>query len=219
MKRIFAILWLIVLTGCGKEAYEPEAAPEDGRERGLIAVDGPMTISSNSLYPFRTTNEQLQLQLVKGRYYEDWTPGPFIGRGWSGEFRLVLADDSGQVKEEFPLSDYFDDALVFNALFEIEFEDYNGDGNVDFALGQYGSSNGNFYKLFTLTEDNRLEELKVRGHRDLFISAADGRYSTKLEKTGDRSFKKSAYDNSIGEQVEKSFTWNGTEFVEEDEDQ
>lgn len=217
MKKLIAIILILCLTGCAKEPVESPAASDSGLESGHIAIDGPMTISSNGLYPFSHENEQLNLQLVTGRYYEDWTPGPLMGRTWTGEFRLVLADEGGQIKKEFSLQGYFDEPLVFNSLFEIEFEDYNGDGNADFTIGQYGSSNGNFYKLFTLGADDELEELKVRGHRELFISATDGRYSTRLEKNGEGSFKKSAYDNSSGKQVETVFTWNGTEFVEQAE--
>jgi hypothetical protein len=160
----------------------------------------------------------LNIQLVKGRYYEDWSPSPYRGRGWSGDFQMVITDEYGEVKSKMRLNDHFKEDLIFNALFEIEFDDYNGDGNADFTIGQYGSSNGNFDRIFTITDEDQIQELKVSGYQDLFISGGTGRYSTKLEKLDETSFKKIGYDNSIGKDVEVIFRWDGTEFARTDRD-
>lgn len=177
-----------------------------------VTVTGPVTLSYNELYPVTSRGEFLKLQLVEGTYSEDWTtPGPFMGRNWSGQFELIVTDEQGNPLSSFSLNDHFTESLQFNDLFQIQFEDYNGDGDPDFTIGQYGTSNGNFYKLFTLREDNRIEELAIKPGSELFISSPKA-YSIQLDKIDNNSFIKSYYDNSEGKQVEDTFQWDGTAF-------
>jgi hypothetical protein len=177
-----------------------------------VTVTGPVTISHNDLYPVTTSAKFLNLQLLDGTYSEDWTTaGPMMGRNWSGRFGLTVTDDQGRALSRFPLSEHFEDPMQFNDLFQIQFEDYNGDGDPDFTIGQYGTSNGYFYKLFTLRKDNVIEELGIEPGVDLFISSPKG-YSIKLDKVDDHSFKKSYYDNAAGKELEDIFQWNGNVF-------
>ncbi|MNO38942.1 hypothetical protein D3C76_290600 [compost metagenome] len=177
-----------------------------------VTVTGPVTISHNDLYPVTARTEFLNLQLLDGSYSEDWTtPGPMMGRNWSGRFGLTVTDDQGRTLSRFPLSEHFEAPMSFNDLFQIQFEDYNGDGDPDFTMCQYGSSNGYFYKLFTLRKDNVIEELGIVPGVDLFISSPEG-YSIKLDKVDDHSFKRSYYDNAAGEELEDIFQWDGSAF-------
>jgi len=178
-----------------------------------IEITGPITLSRNDLFPYGSSPEYLSVVLTKGKYFEDWSPGPFMGRNWAGEFQIQLSNDQGEVISAVDLNGYFQEDLVFNSLFDIEFDDYNGDGNIDFTIGQYASSNGNIYKLFTLEPAGRIEELPIEGHRELLISGA-GRYSAKLAKNKS-GFSSTYYDNSIGKTVIQSFAWNGKQFVSE----
>lgn len=181
-----------------------------------VKVTGPVTISHNDLSPVTARAEFLNLQLLDGTYSEDWTTsGPLMGRNWSGRFGLALIDDQGRTLNSFPLSEHFEDPIIFNDFFQIQFEDYNGDGDPDFTLGQYGSSNGYFYKLFTLRKNNVIEELPIQSGSDLFISSPKG-YSIKLDKVDDHSFKRSYYDNAAGKQLEDIFQWNGSAFQKVD---
>lgn len=178
-----------------------------------IAVTGAMTISRNDLNEYLHKPYFLDIEMLSGTYSEDWSPGPLMGANWSGEFQIVLRDDSGNVITQARLNAFFTEALLFNSNFKLAFDDYNGDGNVDFTIGQYGTSNGNYYKLFTLMPSNEIKELKVRGMNELFIGTSDSRYSTHLEKLDATTFKKSYYDNAIGKNVEDLFRWDGQEFV------
>lgn len=181
-----------------------------------VTATGPVTISHNDLYPVTTRAQFLNLQLLDGTYSEDWaTPGPLVGRNWSGRFGLFVTDEQGNTLRSFPLSDRFAAPLIFNDFFQIQFEDYNGDGDPDFTIGQYGSSNGYFYKLFTLRKNNVIEELGIKPGSDLFISTPEG-YSIKLDKVDDHSFKKSYYDNKAGKQLEDIFQWDGSVFQQID---
>jgi len=227
MKYLWLVLAFTTLAACGpqqasSEASRPPAAAasESAAQQAAspeqspaITVSGPMTLSRNDLYPLLQENLFLSVQLVQGRYSEDWSPSPFMGVGWSGNFVLKVTDDSDRTINEFPLSNVFRDPLVYNSTFEIQFDDYNADGDIDFTLGQYGTSNGDFYKIFTLRSDRTIEELPIRGTPEMFISDGNSRYSTKLTKLSPVSFQKNAYDNSIGKTVVSTFQWEGDDFV------
>lgn len=72
--------------------------------------------------------------------------------------------------------------FVQNRDFDISFEGYNNDGFPDFSIGQYFSSNGSTYNLYSLMPDG----INVI-HKDLFT--ADSNYSIHYEKAGNTSFK------------------------------
>jgi bla regulator protein BlaR1 len=172
-----------------------------------------MTLSNNDLFLVNGEHQYLRLKMVKGKYYENWAPGAYMGMIWEGNFVIELADDSGNVISETNLNKIYKESLIFNSLFQIEFDDYNNDGDIDFTIGQYVSSNGRNYKLFTLRKDGTVEELPVTGHSSLFISNTTDFYSTKLTKIDNVTFKTEYYDNSKGKNLENVFKWNGKEFI------
>jgi hypothetical protein len=180
-----------------------------------ILVTGSLTLSRNDLFQLTKKQEYLSVVLTNGEYFEDWSPGPLMGRNWRGKFQIQLSNENGEVKSAVDINDFFNDELVFNSFFDIDFDDYNGDGNIDFTIGQYASSNGSIFKLFTLDKSGQIEELPIKGQREIFGSGT-GRYSTKLAKNKS-VFSSTYYDNSIGKEVIQSFAWNGTEFVSESE--
>lgn len=178
-----------------------------------VTVTGTMTLSRNDMFTIMQKPYFIDIELVNGTYSEDWSPGPFMGPNWSGEFHLVLRDDIGNELSRVALNDFYTDPLLFNSTFDLSFDDYNGDGDPDFTIGQYGTSNGNYYKLFTLTSSNEFKELNA-GERDgMFISANDSMYSTHLNKIDDSSFQTTYYDNSIGRNVKSLFIWDGEGFM------
>lgn len=178
-----------------------------------VTVTGTMTLSRNDMFTIMQKPYFIDIELVNGTYSEDWSPGPFMGPNWSGEFHLVLRDDIGNELSSATVNDFYTDPLLFNATFDLSFDDYNGDGNPDFTIGQYGTSNGNYYKLFTLTSGNEFKELDTGGRDGMFISADDSMYSTHLNKIGEASFQTAYYDNSTGQHVKSIFTWDGERFV------
>lgn len=176
-----------------------------------IGVTGSITLSRNDLFELTRKHEYLSVVQTSGKYFEDWFPGAYMGRTWRGGFQIQLSDEDGKVKSALDLNAYFNDEVVFNSFFDIAFDDYNGDGNIDFTIGQYLSGNVNIYKLFTLDKTGRIEELHIKEHPELFVSDA-GRYSAKLTKT-EMGFSSSYYDNRIGKTVKETFVWNGEEFA------
>lgn len=153
--------------------------------------------------------------MVEGKCYEDKNPGAYTGTIYEGDFILELTDKTGNIISKTDLSDIYREPMIFNSPFQIQFDDYNNDGDIDFTIGQYASSNGKEYKLFTLKKDGTIEVIPVKGHSSLFISDTTGFYSTKLTKTDNVTFKIEYYDNSNGQNIEKVFKWDGKMFVEE----
>ncbi|NOU78448.1 hypothetical protein GC101_06090 [Paenibacillus sp. LMG 31459] len=191
----------------------PAAAKSEAEEASVV-TQGPVTVSRNDLYPVTGNKEFLNLQLLKGSYSEDWSiASPLAGRSWSGQFRLAITDEQGAALGTFALSRHFTEELSFGDLFQIQFADYNGDGNPDFTVGQYGSSNGSLFKLFTVKPDHSIQELQIKGAASgLFISSPD-RYSVKLDVI-EGGFRADHYDNALGRQVETSYRWDGAAFQE-----
>jgi bla regulator protein BlaR1 len=178
-----------------------------------IVVKSPITLSNNNMYPLNGKNHYLRLRMVEGKYYEDWNPGPYMGTIWEGNYSIDLVDESGITIAQTYLSEFFTENLLFMSSFDIQFDDYNNDGDLDFTLGQYATSNGNDYKLFTLRDNGIVEELPIKENSSLFISNPTDYYSTKLTKINNISFSKQYYDNSKGKYFEDVFEWVGKQFV------
>jgi hypothetical protein len=215
---VFLCLVLFLFLNQNKE--KPAALPDTPNiTENTVEVTGPMTVSRNDLFSITGKQEFLNISLVKGKYGEDWNPSPFMGRSWTGDFEIILLTEYGEIKQKWKLNDYMGSEIpVFNSYFDLAFDDYNGDGNMDFTIGQYGSSNGNIFKILTLTQDGQIEELRIKDHPTLFISERTGRYSTKLEKINSKSFRVSYYDNSIGKQIEDIYEWKENQFVNQNPD-
>jgi len=178
-----------------------------------IVTFASMTLSHNDLFPINGEHQYLMLKMVRGKFYEDWSPGAYMGTIWEGDFIIELVDESGNDISRTDLKNIYKEPLIFNSTFQIQFDDYNNDGDLDFTIGQYASSNGRNYKLFTLRKDGKVEELPIKGHSSLFISDTTGFYSTKLTKIDNVTFKIEYYDNSKSKNIEKVFKWDGKRFI------
>ncbi|SHI46691.1 hypothetical protein [Lutispora thermophila] len=213
----FSGILIFLFTSCSPKKESDMTWSNDSTESNEgypdIVVNSPITLSNNDLFNINGKHQYLRLKMVKGKYYENWNPGAYMGTLWEGYFIIELADDHGNTIAVTDLSKSFEEPLIFNSPFEIQFDDYNNDGDIDFTIGQYATSNGTDYKLFTLRKEGNVEELVIRDYPTLFISDESGHYSTKLKKADDISFKRQYYDNSTGKHIEDIFRWDGEEFV------
>lgn len=211
------MILVLLLSSCSSKAVievdSLNSSDVSNEKRADIIIQSPITLSNNDLFPINGQYQYLRLKMVKGKYYEDWTPGAHMGTIWEGNFIIELANESANVINQYDLCEVYKEPLIFNSSFEIQFDDYNGDGDIDFTLGQYASSNGRNYKLFTIRKDGRIEELPVKDSISLFISNTTGFYSTKLTKIDDITFRIEYYDNSKGKNIEDIFKWDGNQFV------
>lgn len=86
----------------------------------------------------------------------------YCGKGWSGDFRFRLTDSDSHSRYRELDSDIIsaDNSLHFNDEFEIQMNDYNEDGNPDFAINQ--SLGGSYCSLFTLLPDGTVKRMNVK---------------------------------------------------------
>lgn len=199
-----SIIAAITSVSCSSQTKSTIGTPD-------IVIQSPMTIS-NSECAFKGETVYLRLKMMKGRYYEDWNPGAIMGSIREGQFSAELADETDKTIAITDISSMYDEPLVFNSTFDLEFDDYNNDGDPDFTIGQYGSSNGNLYRIFTLRKNGKIEPLPVKDHTDLFISSTTGYYSTQLNKIDATSFEVEYYDNTKGT-FDDTYKWDGKQFV------
>jgi bla regulator protein BlaR1 len=215
-----ALLFAFLLTACSSgektNSTPPDGPPETRENNAGITIESPMTLSNNDLFSVSGEHQYLRLKMIRGRYHEDWSPGAYMGTLWEGDYVIELNDESGSVLASTDLSKVYQEPLIFNCAFQLQFDDYNNDGDPDFTIGQYASGNGNAYRIFTLRKDGKIEALPVHGQSELFMGNMEERYSAKLEKVNDTAFKAEYYDNSKGETVERVFAWNGKAFVQTD---
>ena len=111
----------------------------------------------------------------------------FQGSNWSGQYQIRIYTDEGDFKCPLYLAPIFisdNQPMNFKSEFSLVFDDYNNDGNPDFTLGQYATSNGYEYALFTINQAGDVEKLDIDGL--MFISEHD--YSVKLETLSPTSF-------------------------------
>lgn len=213
--KLIGILW----TGEGGGRAEREAEikamlertasenPElsDGRRSDILS-DNSIDYNGDNVY------ETLVVEMTEGKQFEDTAPGPFQGWNWQGKFVVRLIDSEENIISELDLNRAFNgEDLIFNEPFIIEFDDYNNDGNTDFAVGQYASSNGNTYRLFTI-KDSKIEVLPVTTG-GIFSSMGMGRYTIRFEKSSEGGFLNSYYDNIRGKLIRQHFLWDGSQFI------
>ena len=216
---VLTLMFIWLLAAClpekDKSAASSVSSVRTEENSSDILVQSPMTISNNDLFIINGKHQYLRLKMVRGTYKEDWNPGAYMGTLWEGSFIMELADELGNTIASTELSGVYTEPLIFHTTFQIHFDDYNNDGDMDFTIGQYASSNGNTYKLFTLRSDGKIEELPVKDHTSLFISDTTGYYSTKLTKVDDTSFTTEYYDNAKGKTIEEIFKWDGKAFIQD----
>ena len=160
------------------------------------------------------SDEKVVIRMVNGKQYEEMLPGPFMGWNWQGKFVVQLMDTKGEVLSEIGLNKIFDPDgadMIFNRTFLLQLEDYNNDGSPDFVIGQYGSSNGNLYRLFTIKND-KIEPLPVKTG-EILSSGGRSRYTTEFEKFAKSGFINWYYNNAEQRNIRQYFVWDGTQFV------
>ena len=151
-------------------------------------------------------SENLSIVMTEGELQVDDNPGAFEGEWYVGKFATRLTDSSGKLLHEYDLTTSFRDGMRFRkGTYEIAFDDYNNDGYPDFTIGQYATSNGDTYNLFTIKQDGFAELAK-----GIFSASRD--FSLRFEKATSTAFYNRYYDNSRGDTFQSTFVWNGALF-------
>lgn len=192
-------------TGNGLELKKADRDAGDILSENVIDCDG------DSVY------EKVIVRMTEGKQYEETAAGPFMGWNWQGKFAVRLVNAEGKVLSEMGLNKIFypDGAdMIFSKTFLLQFNDYNNDGSPDFVMGQYGSSNGNLYRLFTI-KNGKIEPLPVKngGSGELFSSGGRSRYTREFDKFAKSGFINWYYNNALGKNIRQNFVWDGAQFV------
>jgi len=161
--------------------------------------------------------ETVELVMTAGSRVKDAEPWCGAGDKWQGRFELrvrrgrVVLDRRSFAALFWPPDGRGEEAFFWAPL-TIHAADYNGDGRLEFNLGQYGSCNGNLYRLFGLDPRGRLRELPVAGGGAIFVSGAGKANSTRVIRAQDGVIGAPAYDNTIGREVIHRWRWDGAVF-------
>jgi hypothetical protein len=194
--------------------------PESGLSAGEydIQMEAPIVMSKNNITLADGQTAFVNIEMLSGRYFYEENPGPFQGYNWNGNFQIRVYTDEGDLNStlsvtpvlpyEYENQEYGD--LTFQGDFSLIFDDYNNDGNPDFTLGQYLSSNGYDYAIYSIKPKGEVVKLDTGG--PMFISG-DGGYSIQLDKQSPTSFKNTYYDNSVGEIQQVIYQWKENQFV------
>lgn len=199
-KTIIKVILLILLFSLGLSGCD------------VTEVDTTNNISENIIdYNNDSRLEKLAINMVEGKYHEENEIESELGWNWEGKFVLQLTDNKGVVLSKLDLNKALNfETLNFNGRFTIEFDDYNKDGDIDFAIGQYYMENTFEYTLFTIKSSGQIELLPIEEGK--ILSYYEG-YSTKFEKTEKIGFKARYYNNSMGENIEVNYRWTNNRFA------
>jgi len=161
----------------------------------------------------------LRLVLVEGVYFdetwEEYLPGGGVyPENYQGSYELRVEDTGEQLLSSRSLSEDFGGELNFSGVFELSTFDYNWDGLPEVALGQWGSSSGFLYCLYTLEADGSLR----RSCPELIFDTDTAFCKTFAWDKAElgRGFHASVYNNAVGEVRTVRYLWNGDSFLPEE---
>jgi hypothetical protein len=162
-----------------------------------------------------STVERIEIVLDSGRKYDDSERWCGNGEKWEGIFsiRVLRGEDiisSQNLNALFHGGAAKDESLFFwTPRFPLVMRDYNGDGRPDFNLGQYGSCNVTFFKLFTVGPDGVVARLPVKGEEDgIPFSPPERTLSTRHLSFFGGAVQTLHYDNSRGKTIYRKYRWN-----------
>ncbi len=132
--------------------------------------------------------------------------GGVYEENYSGQYVVQFVDAEGSVLDELSLNeDWGYDKINFPGKFEICISDYNADGLPDFTIGTYGSSNGNIFWLYSISESGKI--VNIADETGLWNS--DFSFSIYLEQQEEGTgFYTHYYDNILGEEITEEWIWD-----------
>ncbi|PYI56603.1 hypothetical protein [Paenibacillus flagellatus] len=188
--------------GAGSEPAKPDGTLADP----VVVGEGDADLNGDGVA------ERIRIWWTEGREMDESSPGPFAGAYRSGKFEAAAYESGGRELARFALNEAFGGGeMSFRKAepFPLRFDDYNGDGAPDFAIGQRGGTNGSVYALLTASSD---------GFRVLAadIYSADSRESIRYRKAGERAFVNTYYDQQKGAYMDVVRRWRDGTFVAEE---
>lgn len=184
--------------------YKDKKQPVDIHE--FVIAQGVLPLYDGS-------KAKLKLVMTEGIYYtEEYAGGPGGGlypENYEGMYRLQLYNPDGDLLDTIDLNqDWNYGKINFPGEFTILYSDYNEDQCPDFTIGNYGSSNGDIYFLYTITKENKIKKI-FKGS----IFEANRTSSLVFDhdtQDGLKQFMTYPYNNATGNYEHCIYTWDDT---------
>ena len=163
--------------------------------------------------------EKIEIILEDGERYEDIEEWCGNGEKWEGYFMIQVKKGDAVLSRQslnklmFPGEKDPEPLSFWTPEFSLVFKDYNMDGQNDFNLGQYGSCNGNYYRLFTISSDGAISSLPIKGVAGFFVSSPNRCNSTDLIRIEKGFLVFTYYDNALGKNVTAIYRWDKRQFL------
>jgi hypothetical protein len=203
------VLILVISTACQSETKQSIVSVTAGISsfKPVIVAEGAVdTMDSKGI----AVKEMIRIWMTDGKEITDTEPGPYQGTFLTGKFEAV-AERDGKELARLGLNDAFSGAeMIFPkaAPFKLQFDDYNGDGQAEFTIGQWNGSNGSFYSILTIGPSN-FSILEKN------IYSADHRPSIRYRKTGETAFLNKYYDQGKGTYMDVTHRWKYATFYKD----
>ena len=171
------------------------------------------TVVSKSQYDINNDGkkEGIEIVLTDGVFDEDRELWAGNGPKWIGNFLIRVVSEqkvlSSQSLNELMGANYGETLFFWAPEFSLKLRDYNSDNKIDFNLGQYFSSNGCFYMLFTVDSQGSISKMPFENDVP-FLFIADHTNSTDKIVSDGKSIKFRYYDNVHGEYHETTYKWD-----------
>ncbi|WP_206812468.1 hypothetical protein [Paradesulfitobacterium ferrireducens] len=212
-----------ILIGVEKQGggFEPAKYTWDGKQF-KFQQENPFIISQAELIQ---NGQRCFIKVIQTEYKKPLTPDEpgfsIDGSMYRGRFDLLSQDSAGKVTSRIPLNTYFgNDDLGFGGSYPLVFEDYNTDGNYDFAIGRPVKNSPEFqYLLFSINPEGTVYNLPVVGYKeDGFVYSAGGEARFPLLKDGETGFEVTLSNMAGNGFTQGKYVWNGSEFIFTDSD-
>lgn len=164
-------------------------------------------------------NWKIEILLEQGERHADNEPWCGNGEKWEGYFSIQVKKGNTLLSKQslnklmFPDEKEPGPLSFWTPKFPLVLNDYNMDGQTDLNIGQYGSCNGNYYKLFTVNPDGVISLLPVKDTAGLFVTGAQKQNSTNLIRTGKGLLIHRYYDNTAGKYFTVHYKWYNKQFM------
>ena len=154
-------------------------------------------------------DEVVEILLVEGHRFDDKILWCGMGDKWEGHFVMQVRKGISILSHQSLNVLMGQEQLSFRTPeFQLVLEDYNGDGQTDFNLGQYSSCLGWQYQLFTVKSNGTI--VRLDGYDGFICSFLN---STDRIATHDGNIGFDFYSQEFGEFYTKWYRWDGERFV------
>jgi len=184
-----------------------------------ITVQAPIILAEGYTQLANGKNVAVYLEMRKGRYFQAAAgESPYISN-FQGTYQFRVTEEANPSNTLCTEVVSFDEGteLNFNQTFPLKIQDYNGDGNPDFTLGQKSIGSTNMlYQLYSLDSNGKIYDLPFSDGHKAFMALADTNKATSFSielETRDGELIITYYDTELSKLKEISYRWENNSFI------